>query len=77
MEGNKIQVYRCPYRRTLMCPNEHTTAWIDNTEVLVTGCDLGPLRNAADDSVICDLFVDLEDPGVHETIQRAGLPHCA
>ena len=72
MNEHGIQVYRCPYTGTLMCPRKHTTAWADNTEVLVTGCDLGPLRNAADDTVICDLFVDLENPGVHDTIRKAG-----
>lgn len=68
----KTQVYRCPYKDTLMCPSKHTTAWSDNGEVIVTGCDLGPLRNAEDDTVICDLFVDLENPGVHDTIRKAG-----
>ena len=71
MKTPRVQVYRCPYKGTLMCP-QCTPAWSDAVEVLVTGCNLGPLRNAKDDSVICDLFVDLEAPGVHETIQKAG-----
>lgn len=66
------QVYRCPYKGTLMCPREHTTAWADNVEEIVIGCDIGPLRNAEDNSFICDLFVDLENPGVHDTIRKAG-----
>lgn len=70
--SDKTQVYRCPYKGTLTCPRGGKTAWVDNTEVLVTGCDLGPLRNADDDTVICDLFVDLENPGVHDTIRKAG-----
>lgn len=66
------QVYRCPYKETPMCPRYHTVAWADDVEVIVTGCDLGPLRNAEDGMVLCDLFVDLENPGVHDTIRKAG-----
>lgn len=75
MDGDlraKTQVYRCPYKDTLMCPRYHAVAWVDDVEVIVTGCDLGPLRNAEDDTVLCDLFVDLENPGVHDTIRKAG-----
>lgn len=66
------RVYRCPYKGTLMCPRCHTVAWADDVEGIVIGCDLGPLRNAEDDMAICDLFVDLENPGVHDTIRKAG-----
>lgn len=67
----RTRVYRCPYKDTLMCPRK-PTCWSDAFETAVTGCDLGPLRIAEDNMVICDLFVDLENPGVHDTIRKAG-----
>ena len=72
MLSAKTQVYRCPYKETPMCPRYHTVAWTDDVEVIVTGCELGPLRNAEDGMVLCDLFVDLENPDVHDTIRKAG-----